>query len=149
MILADVNLLVYSFDTDAPQHDAYAPWLSAALAGPEQFALLDGVLSGFVRIVTHPKIMPAPAPIERALDFVRAVADAPAARWLPASAVLWNTFARLAADDVAIKGALVPDAYLASAAIAHGARLATADRGFARYPGLNWFDPGRVRPTKQ
>ena len=27
-------------------------------------------------------------------------------------------------------------------AISNGARLATADRGMARYPGLDWFDPG-------
>jgi predicted nucleic acid-binding protein len=35
----------------------------------------------------------------------------------------------------------VPDAYLAALAISHGCRLATADRGFARFPGLDHFDP--------
>ncbi|KQV06622.1 TA system VapC family ribonuclease toxin [Leifsonia sp. Root112D2] len=141
MILADVNVLVYAFDADAAQHASYAAWLERALAGPEDFALLDTVLSGFVRIVTHPKIMPRPAPTGQAVEFVNALIGAPSARWLPASGALWGTFAQLAADDPALKANLVPDAYLASAAIAHGARFATADRGFARYPGLNWFDP--------
>ncbi|MGN6200410.1 PIN domain-containing protein [Humibacter sp.] len=36
---------------------------------------------------------------------------------------------------------LVPDAYFAAMCLAHGARLATADRGFARFAGLDWFDP--------
>ncbi|WP_434614211.1 TA system VapC family ribonuclease toxin [Arthrobacter sp. A5] len=146
MILVDVNVLVYAFDSDAPQHEAYAPWLAEALGGAvptvaEEFALLDTVLSGFVRIVTHPKIMPSPAPIRRALEFVNALIGAPSARWLPASESLWRAFAQLIDVDRAVKGNLVPDAYIAAAAIAHGARLATADRGFARFSGLTWFDP--------
>jgi predicted nucleic acid-binding protein len=40
-----------------------------------------------------------------------------------------------------IRGNLVPDAWIAALAISHGARLATADRGFARYEGLDFFDP--------
>ncbi|MDQ3642021.1 MAG: hypothetical protein M3450_11325 [Actinomycetota bacterium] len=35
----------------------------------------------------------------------------------------------------------MPDAHLAAVAVAHGCRLATADRGFARFPALDWFDP--------
>lgn len=149
MILADINVLVYAFDADATKHDAYASWLERALGGPEDFALLDTVLSGFVRIVTHPKIMPSPAPTAQAVEFVNALIGAPSARWLPASEALWGTFVQLAADDPALKANRVPDAYLASAAIAHGARFATADRGFARFPGLNWFDPSAKVGTKQ
>ncbi|MDR7300981.1 putative nucleic acid-binding protein [Haloactinomyces albus] len=39
------------------------------------------------------------------------------------------------------KGNLVPDAYLAAIAIEHGCEWITADRGFARYPGLRWHHP--------
>jgi predicted nucleic acid-binding protein len=35
----------------------------------------------------------------------------------------------------------VPDAYLAALAIEHGCEWMTADREFARYPGLRWRDP--------
>jgi hypothetical protein len=35
----------------------------------------------------------------------------------------------------------VPDALLAALAIANRCRLATADRGVARFPALDWFDP--------
>jgi predicted nucleic acid-binding protein len=35
----------------------------------------------------------------------------------------------------------VPDAHLAALAIEHGLRLASADSGFARFPGLDWFNP--------
>ena len=55
---------------------------------------------------------------------------------------VWSAFDRLVADDRQIKGNRVPDAYIAAVAISHKARVATRDRGFARFPGLSWFDPG-------
>jgi hypothetical protein len=39
------------------------------------------------------------------------------------------------------RGPLITDAHLAALAIEHGAALATTDRDFARFPGLNFFDP--------
>jgi hypothetical protein len=35
----------------------------------------------------------------------------------------------------------VTDAHLAALAIEHDLILASADRGFARFPGLRWFNP--------
>jgi predicted nucleic acid-binding protein len=35
----------------------------------------------------------------------------------------------------------VPDVYLAALAIEHGVSFATHDHGFARFQGLEWFDP--------
>ena len=39
------------------------------------------------------------------------------------------------------RGQLIPDAHLAALAIEHGATLATHDRGFARFTGLEVFYP--------
>ena len=39
------------------------------------------------------------------------------------------------------KGNLVPGAYLAALAIEHGCELISADRDFARFPGLRWRHP--------
>ena len=39
------------------------------------------------------------------------------------------------------KGNLVPDAQLAALAIEHNATWYSADRGFARFPGLRWRHP--------
>lgn len=33
------------------------------------------------------------------------------------------------------------DAHLAAIALEHGAAVAIRDRGFARFPGVSWFDP--------
>ncbi|MFR9730200.1 PIN domain-containing protein [Saccharopolyspora sp. MS10] len=43
--------------------------------------------------------------------------------------------------ESAASGDHIPDAYLAAIAIEHGAEWITADRGFARYPGLRRRHP--------
>lgn len=142
MILPDVNTLVYAFRREAEHHEAYAAWLGGVVSGSDDLALTDLVSVGFVRIVTNPRIFADPAPTAAALDFVAAVHSGPRVRRLPETQVAWDTFTRIAAADRAVRGNLVPDAWLAALALAHGARIATADRGFARFTGVEWFDPG-------
>lgn len=141
MILPDVNVLVYAFRRGAPEHERYTAWLTQVVGGAEELALHDLPLVGFVRIVTNPRILRSAAPMSLTLDFVERLIDAPRARWLSAGSRAWSQFASLAASDRSLGGNLTPDAYLASLALTHGCRLATADRGFARFPGLDWFDP--------
>lgn len=141
MILADVNLLVYAFDSDCTDNARYLPWLSGVLDGDEEFALADPVLAGFLRLVTNTKIMPRPAPAEVAMTFVEALLGAEVTRWLPVNRAVWTTLGSWIRADPGIRGNAVPDAYLAALAVTNGARLATADRGFARFPGLRWYDP--------
>lgn len=141
MILPDVNVLIYAFDADADRHTDYRAWLAAALAGAEGLALADVVLAGFIRITTHPRIMRHPARTATAVEFVGALQASKPARPITATNAVWSTFRRLVDSDRAIAGNLVPDAFLAALAIAHGARIATADRGFGRFPDLGFFDP--------
>ncbi|MFT4135017.1 TA system VapC family ribonuclease toxin [Microbacterium sp.] len=142
MIVPDVNVLVYAFRADAPEHEAYAAWLNRTI-GTEPIGLADVILSGFVRIVTHSRITTAPAPIARAVEFTERLAESPRATWLTHGAPVWKQFGGLAVEDPGIRGNLVPDAYIAALCLANGARLATRDRGFARFPGLRWFDPAQ------
>ncbi|GAA4487507.1 TA system VapC family ribonuclease toxin [Microbacterium panaciterrae] len=142
VLVPDVNILVYAFRTDSPAHDVYRAWLNEAVA-TDHIGLADTIVSGFVRIVTHPRIFEDPAPAAAAVSFVRHLVDSPRTGWLPTGAAAWDAFEELTATDHAIRGNLVPDAYIAALCIANGARLATRDRGFARFPGLRWFDPGQ------
>ena len=144
MILPDVNVLVFAFRRESPQHEEYARWLTHVVGGTEEIGLHEVPLAGFVRIVTNPRIFDRPAPTGIALDFAHRLVTAPRARWLPPSGTTWARFEALARGDAGVSGNLVPDALLASLAVAHGCRLATGDRGFARFPDLDWFDP--VRP---
>ncbi len=140
MIVPDVNILVYAFRADAPEHDTYAGWLNATLSR-EPLGVSDVILSGFLRIVTHPRVTTAPAPIGTAMEFTRRLTSAPRTRWLTAGPAAWERLEAITADDPGIRGNLVPDAYIAALCLANGARLATRDRGFARFAGLLSFDP--------
>jgi uncharacterized protein len=141
VILPDVNVLVYAFRREAERHEDYSGWLAGLLSGPEELAYAEATLTGFLRIVTNPRIMATPAPLMDALRFTDAIRGASGARLLTAQPATWAQLAEWAAADRGLRGNLLPDAWLAALARTHGARLATADRGFARYPGVDWFVP--------
>jgi toxin-antitoxin system PIN domain toxin len=144
VILLDVNVLVTAAHRDATGHDVTADWLEAALAGPEPVGLADLALTGAMRVLTSRRIFADPVPPAAALDFVDAVREAPAARSVTATTATWQRFAALVRPDPAVHGNLVPDAWLAALALSHGGRLATFDRGFARFPGLVVQAPAAV-----
>jgi toxin-antitoxin system PIN domain toxin len=141
VIVPDVNVLVYAHRQDAADHERYAEWLAGVLAGGDELGLVEAALTGFLRIVTHPRIFAEPATSGEALAFVTALRGGRQARALAATDATWQHFADIAAADRQVRGTLVTDAWLAAMTRSHGGRLATADRGFARFHGLRWFDP--------
>jgi uncharacterized protein len=131
---------VYAFRRDAHEHGAYRGWLEGAVAGDEAFGVADLVLSGFLRVVTHPRVFAIPSRIERALAFADALRGAPNAIQVTPQQRHWDVFTRLC-REAGTKGNLVADAYLAALAIESGSEWITTDRDFARFPGLRWRHP--------
>jgi toxin-antitoxin system PIN domain toxin len=131
---------VHAFRQAAPNHGRFRAWLLEALTGDEPVGVSDLVLSGFVRVVTHPRVFDPPDPVAAALEFADAVRRHPAALPVTPGERHWAIFGSLCRASDA-KGNLVPDAYLAALAIELGAELVTADRDFSRFPGLRWRHP--------
>ncbi len=142
MILPDINVLIHAFYEHADHHQVYAGWLNRTRSDREELLLPDSVLLGFLRIASSPRIYQDPAPMAAALAFTSALRRGRWARVVEDLESVWSAFDHLVADDRQIRGNLVPDAYIAAVAISHKARVATRDRGFSRFPGLSWFDPG-------
>lgn len=140
MILPDVNVLVYAHREDAPGHLAYRTWLAGVIDGDAAYGMADLVLSGFLRVVTHPRIFSPPSTLEQALAFVSDVRDQPNCVLLAPGARHWTIFEKLC-RTAAIKGNLVPDAYLAALAIESGSTWVTTDRDYSRFAGLTWRHP--------
>jgi len=136
----DVNVLVYAHRLEAARHGEYLEWLDVARADDEPLGLSDAVLSGFVRIVTHPRVFRDPTPLIVALEFADALRAAPAAVAIAPGPRHWPIFEQLCRTTEA-RGNLVPDAYLAALAIEQGTTWYTCDRSFARFPGLRWEHP--------
>jgi len=121
-------------------HEAYREWLEVAVEGDEAFGVSELVLSGFVRVVTHPRVFSPPEPIESALAFAEALRAAPSAVVVAPGARHWGIFERLC-RAVGARGNLVPDAYLAALAIESGCEWVTTDRDYSRFPDLRWSHP--------
>jgi len=140
MRLVDVNVLVHAHREDAPRHHDYRDWVHRMITGDEAYAVSDLVLSGFLRVVTHPRVFRPPSALEPALSFATEVRDQPSCVPAVPGPRHWGIFESLCRTAGA-KGNLVPDAYLAALAIESGCEWITTDRDFARFPGLRWRHP--------
>lgn len=140
MKLFDVNVLVYAHREDAPEHIRYRDYLEREINTGEVFALTRFILSGFLRIVTHPKIFVPPTPLKDALFFANQLASHPHAVFPQPSARQWSAFQRLC-EQANVKGNLIPDAFIASIAMDSGCTLVTTDRDYGRFSGLRWIHP--------
>ena len=140
MVLPDVNVLVYAHREGTTDHVRYRDWLTQLVDGREAYGVSELVLSGFLRIVTHPRVFATPSSMTDALRFVQEVTEPEACVRVAPGPRHWELFTQLCLACGA-RGNLVPDAYLAALAIESGSEWITADRGFARYPGLRWRHP--------
>jgi len=138
--LIDANLLLYAYIPSSREHGAARHWLEARLTEPEPVALAWITVLAFLRISTNPRLYEQPLSINEVSQIVSA--------WLGRSNVIilnpgdshWRILQHLLAVGQAT-GPLVKDAHLAALAIEHGATLASADRDFARFPGLKLINP--------
>jgi toxin-antitoxin system PIN domain toxin len=140
MLLCDVNVLVYAHRQDVADHARYLGWLEQVMVTESAFGISELVLSGFVRIVTHPRVFHDPSPLEAALAFAAALRDHPHAIAVAPGSQHWDIFARLCGAARA-RGNLIADAYLAALAIESGSEWITTDRDYARFPGLRCRHP--------
>ncbi len=140
MQICDVNVLVYAHREDVPNHRRYRAWLEELVNGEQAYGVSDVVLSGFVRVVTHPKVFTRPSPLRDALTFCDQIREQPGAVHVRPGERHWDIFRRLCTEGAA-RGNLVPDAFLAALAIESGSELVTTDRDFSRFGGLRWRPP--------
>lgn len=130
-----------------PDHDAYRAWLEAQVNADAAFGLCDLVLSGFMRVVTHPRVFRTPSSLAEAMAFVDQLRSQPNRIAVAPGDRHWEIFGGLCTSAGA-RGNLIPDAYFAALAIEHGCEWITADRDYARFPGLAWRHPLSDTPAR-
>ena len=140
MRCVDVNILVYAHRPESPGHDEVRTWLDTQRRGREPLGIPGLVESGFLRVVTHPRVFREPTPLATAMEFVEAVRSSPAVTSVEPGGRHWEIFSGLC-RSLGLRGNDIPDAYLAALAMEHGCTWVTADRGFARFPGLRVEHP--------
>ncbi len=143
MIVPDVNLLLYAYDSESPFHRPAARWWTAQLSSVEPVGLCSVVIFGFLRLATHPRVFLHPLTVSEATRRIQSWLARPNARLLTAGPDQINSVcALLAAAGTA--GNLVTDAQIAALAIEYDATVHTVDTDFARFPGVRWENPLRL-----
>ncbi len=139
MILVDTNLLVYSWNSGAPQHEQSAAWLEGRLNSVDGVGLPWASLLSFVRLVTNPRVFDAAAPVESAWAQVEEWLALPNV-FTPEPAQRYPVILSALMGEVG-RSEHVPDTHLAALAMEYGLTLQTTDRDFARFSGLKWENP--------
>lgn len=139
-LLVDANLLLWAHHRQFVQHEPARSWWAETLSTVPTVGIPWATSLAFLRLSTHPRALTRPLRIEQAWEVVEG--------WLRRP----NVGCPVPTDrHAAILGELLvegratgnhaPDAHLAALAIEWGLELCSADRDFARYPGLRWSDP--------
>lgn len=140
MKVLDVNVVLAAYRQDHPDHLVARPWLDGLVAGGDQFGVPWFVWWSFLRLASHPRVFPVPAPVEDCLAFVAAVRDEPG--HVPAEAGPRHL---ACLQEACRRGEatadLLPDSVLAAVALEHGAAVVSFDRDVARFEGVDWIRP--------
>jgi toxin-antitoxin system PIN domain toxin len=140
VILPDVNVLIYAFRADSPNHSGFREWLHGMVNGPSAYGIYPLVLSALVRICTHPRIFANPSTTESTLQFCKALTGPRTCHIVSPGVRQWAIFEDLC-HRARATGNLVQDAWLAAVAIESGCEWITTDTDYAKFPGLSWRAP--------
>ena len=140
MILPDLNLLVYAYNSDAPDHAGACSWWETVLTETRPVALPWTVSLGFLRLMTSRSVLVEPLNASEVIGHIRSWLARPQVRILqpgPGHLDLVDELAKAAGKA----GSLTTDIHLAALAIEHEAELHSNDGVFKRFPGLRWTNP--------
>lgn len=142
MIVPDVNLLIYAYDSTSSDHLKAKEWWESALAGREPIGIPWIVTVAFVRLMTHAGICNNPLDIGQARKSVEFWLEFSHVRLLIPTTGTFQIFFDLL-EAAGSGGNLTTDALIAAHALEHSAVVFSNDRDFKRFPNLRCRYPLR------
>lgn len=140
MILVDANLLLYSANRAAPEHQRAQSWLDDRLNGTTRVGLPWPSILAFVRLASNPVVVRAPVTPAEAWHQVEDWLTNEIV-WIPLPGARHAEILGGLVRQPLVTTHLVSDAHLAALAIEHGLTLCSTDGDFARFPDLKWHNP--------
>jgi hypothetical protein len=140
MTLVDANVLLYAYDADSSHHAPARHWLAAELSSGRPVRLALVTLLAFVRIATDRRVFTNPLSPGDACALIESWLDQPNVQLLQPGSRTWRLLGQICEEGQA-RGAMVMDAHLAALAVEHGACIATTDRDFTRFRGVEILNP--------
>lgn len=135
----DTNVLVYASNTSDRWHHGARSVVERLARGPELAYLFWPVLMGYLRIVTHPAILPQPLTAREAMRNISALIERPNIQVVGEADSFWKGFMATAPPQV--RGNDVPDAQLVTLMRQNGVRrIYSRDHGLRRFDGIEVLD---------
>lgn len=139
-VTLDTNILIYASNEADPFHEPARALVEKLARGPELVYVFWPTIMGYLRIMTHPAILPRPRSMGDAVANIALLLAQPHVRTPGEDDGFWELFRATAGDQA--RGNDVPDAHLAALMRQHDVkRIYTRDRGFRRFPGIDPQDP--------
>jgi len=128
VIVIDVNLLVYAYDSTTPMHERARVWLEGVFSGTERVLIPWQSICGFIRVTTNANLPGKRLRLEEAVEIVDGWFALPNVHAIGPGPRHWDYFRTMLEGGKAI-GALGSDAALAALTMEVGGVLDIADRG--------------------
>ena len=143
MFVVDTNILVYGANRNAPEHTRCRELLKSWRRQAPPWYLTWKIVYEFLRVTTHPRVLPHPWSLNRAWDFMEVLLSSPSLIVLAETdrhgLIAGEVLARL---GKVLSGNLVHDAHTAIIMREYGIRrIYTRDTDFHRFDFLEVVDP--------
>ena len=146
MLVVDTNILVYAANRDSEFHDPCRRHLENLRSDSAPSYLSWGICYEFLRVTTHPRVLPSPWNSTRAWSFINSLLAAPGFELLAETNRHQQVLEQTLAELPDLKGNLLHDMHTAVLMRENGiSRISTRDTDFARFPFLTMVDPVRQR----
>lgn len=140
MIIPDINILIYAYTADAPNHVQARRWWEDTLSGVETIGVPWVVCLGFLRLMTSRSVLIDPWPALDVIIIIREWLSRPQTQILQPGSRHLDILESFAAQHV-LTSHLATDAHLAALAVEQQATICSNDSDFDRFPGVRRRNP--------
>ena len=142
MFVIDTNVLVYVANRDAELHEACQRLMEKCRERASPWYLPWPVCYEFMRVTTHPNVLPHPWSTAAAWRFLQSIFDAPGAGLLLPTSRHAAVLSEVIAEVPHLRGNILHDMHTAVLMREHGIKeIYTRDTDFHRFPFLTVLDP--------
>ncbi len=140
-VTVDANVLLYASDAASPNHDRAVEVLRGLGEGRQLVYLFWPVAMAYLRVATHAAVFADPLTPAEALGNLDALLQRPQVRAPGEGERFWTDFRRVA-DEVTLRGNLVPDGHVVALMRHYGVRtIVSHDRDYRRFDDIRIDDP--------
>lgn len=140
MLIPDLNLLVYAYNSSSGLHQKAAKWWQEALTSGQPIGLAAIVLQGFLRLLSGRHVVQKPYPIKELLGCVEEWFSFDSLHLLECGTHTFEIFKEMVKRHE-VSGSMLSDAWLAALAKEHDATLCSNDTDFLKFKNIRLENP--------